>query len=114
MTGVMMIESTYRLLSGERPAHDSRAIVPSAHHSSLGQQLRGSYCRFLLTHSFFGYAKGLPVGGNRDGTVIEIVGPRRTWAAYIATLGPADAPDWRETGIPDRGDKGEPGIVISL
>jgi hypothetical protein len=28
VTGVMMIESTHRLLSGERPAYDERAIVP--------------------------------------------------------------------------------------
>src|SRR5712691_3319506 len=56
VTGVMMIESTYRLLSGERAPHDDRAIVPSAHHTSLGQQLRGWYCRFLLTNKFLAYA----------------------------------------------------------
>ena len=42
ITGAMMVESTRRLLAGERPALDARAIVPSAHQSTLGQRLRGT------------------------------------------------------------------------
>jgi len=37
------------LLAGERPAADKRALVLSAHHTSLGQELRNVACRFLLT-----------------------------------------------------------------
>lgn len=36
VSGAMMMASTYRLLAGERPTHDERAIVPSAHHDLLG------------------------------------------------------------------------------
>lgn len=103
VSGTMVIASTHRLLAGERAADEGRAIVPSAHHASLGQQLRGSHCRFFLTRAFLAYAKALPVGGYCDGTVIEIAAPKKTWTAYVAGLGPADAPDWRETCIPDRG-----------
>jgi hypothetical protein len=49
VTGAMMMASTYRLLAGERPAADKRALVLSAHHTSLGQELRNVACRFLLT-----------------------------------------------------------------
>lgn len=82
VTGVMMIESTHRLLSGERPAHDERAIMPSAHYTSPGQQLRGWHCRFLLTHAFLAYAQALPVGGYRGGTVIEVAGGAGTSARW--------------------------------
>jgi hypothetical protein len=49
VTGAMMMASTYRLLAGERPAADERALVLSAQHTSLGQELRNVACRFLLT-----------------------------------------------------------------
>jgi hypothetical protein len=114
VSGTMMIASTHRLLAGERAADDGQAIVPSAHHASLGQQLRGWHCRFLLTRAFFAYADTLAVGGYCDGTVIEIAAPKKTWTAYVAGLGPADAPHWRETGIPDRGGKGEPAILLRV
>src|ERR1700675_893223 len=75
VTGAMMIMSTYRLLAGERPARDERAGVPSAHQVSLGQQLRGWSCRFLLTPSLSAYAADLPVGSFRVGQVVEIIAP---------------------------------------
>ena len=46
ITGAMMIESAYRLLSGESP-NSSIDAVPSAHSLIEGQRLRGSRWRFL-------------------------------------------------------------------
>jgi ubiquitin-protein ligase len=114
VSGAMMIESAYCLLSGERPTSDARAMVPSVHRTSVGQQLRGWYCRFLLTDKFFAYAAALPVGTYRDATVIEIAQLKDTWVAYVAAVGPSDGPDWRETDIPDRGDKGEKAVLVRV
>lgn len=65
ITGAMMVESTHRLLAGERPALDAQAIVPSAHQSTLGQRLRGTVGRFLLTRALQEYAASLGVGDYR-------------------------------------------------
>jgi sulfur-carrier protein adenylyltransferase/sulfurtransferase len=46
VTGAMMIESTYRLIAGERTID---VELPSAHHISVGQSARGAAFRFLLT-----------------------------------------------------------------
>lgn len=46
ITGAMMIQSAYRLLSGENP-NSSIDAVPSAHSLIEGQRLRGSRWRFL-------------------------------------------------------------------
>jgi sulfur-carrier protein adenylyltransferase/sulfurtransferase len=114
VTGAMMIMSTYRLLAGERPARDERAVVPSAHQVSLGQQLRGRSCRFLLTPSLSAYAADLPVGSFRVGQVVEIIAPGKIWTAYVAALGSVDAPDWIENTIPDRGYKPTPAILLRV
>lgn len=47
ITGAMMIESAHRLIAGERDVDGPE--LPSAHAVSLGQSVRGSYFRFLLT-----------------------------------------------------------------
>ena len=44
----MMMASAYRLLAGEQPSGEERAAVPTAHRTTLGQDLRGSRARFLL------------------------------------------------------------------
>lgn len=49
ITGAMMIESAYRLLSDE--ADDALPPVPSAHQFSVGQQVRSSFARLLLSKS---------------------------------------------------------------
>jgi hypothetical protein len=114
VTGAMMMASTYRLLAGELAAGDAQAVVPSEHRTSLGQELRNSSCRFLLTPALLGYVKGWPVGRYRDGHVIEITAPRKTWTAYVSALGPADAPEWRESTIPAADDKGQPCLLLRL
>ncbi|MCP1838761.1 hypothetical protein ACVIHI_008314 [Bradyrhizobium sp. USDA 4524] len=47
ITGAMMIESAHRLIAGERDGDGPE--LPSAHSISIGQSVRGSYFRFLLT-----------------------------------------------------------------
>jgi ubiquitin-protein ligase len=92
VTGSMLIESTHRLLSSERPTPEERAIVPSAHSVSLGQDLRPWNFRFLLTRALMEYIAGLPVGAYRDATITDMMVPQKKFTAYIKALGPADAP----------------------
>ena len=47
ITGAMMFESAHRLIAGERDVDGPE--LPSAHAVSLGQSVRGSYFRFMLT-----------------------------------------------------------------
>ena len=47
ITGAMMIESAHRLIAGERDVDGPE--LPSAHAVSIGQSVRGSSFRFLLT-----------------------------------------------------------------
>lgn len=47
VTGAMMVESAHRLISGERG--DGAREVPTAHHVSVGQSVRGQHFRFLVT-----------------------------------------------------------------
>lgn len=49
ITGAMMVESAHRLLTSERGAAPRE--VPSAHHVSLGQSVRGASFRFLVTQA---------------------------------------------------------------
>ena len=50
ITGAIMIESAHRLLSGEAPIAGERQVVPNAHQTSVGQDVRASSVRFVLPH----------------------------------------------------------------
>jgi hypothetical protein len=114
VNGSMLIQSTYRLLSTERSGLEERSIVPSAHSVSLGQELRPWNFRFLLTRGVIAYIADMPVGSYRDAAIVDMMVPRKKFTAYIKALGPADAPDWQETGIPDRGDMEVQGFLLRI
>lgn len=73
ITGAMMIESTYRLLSGERAevTDGENAEVPSAHHETLGQKLRGENYRFLVSPRLREQLLQLEMGKIYRGTFTE-------------------------------------------
>jgi ubiquitin-protein ligase len=114
VTGAMMMASAYRLLAGEHPPDGAHAIVPSEHRTSLGQELRTSSCRFLLTPALRGCLSVMVAGSYCEGQVIEITAPRKTWTAYLSALGPADSPEWSESGIPLSGRTGQPCLLLRL
>jgi molybdopterin/thiamine biosynthesis adenylyltransferase len=60
ITGAMMVESAHRLIAGERDA-DGREL-PSAHHVSIGQSIRGWNFRFLVTTAAEERLKSLDAG----------------------------------------------------
>lgn len=100
VTGAMMIESTHRLLSGEQPSADARAAVPSAHKATLGQQLRGTWCRFLFTPKLHAVASEMEVNTAQQCKISEIIGPNKTWTAFISAIGDTEKPIWQEPSIP--------------
>ncbi len=114
ITGAMMLESTHRLLTGERPAIDTQAIVPSAHQSTLGQRLRGTVGRFLLTRALQEYAASLGVGDYLACQVEDVFGPKRTWTAYVIAAGPLDNPEWRESTIPVRSEAPDAALLLRV
>ena len=113
VTGSMMIESAFRLLSGEQSEDDQRGIVASAHQSTEGQRLRGTFCRFLLTPAFQNYVGKLSPGAI-PATVTEIVAPKKIYVAYVSTIGIGDKPDWREPGMPHTNYTPDKAIILKV
>ena len=114
VTGAMMIESAYRLLSGEQPSKDHRAVVPTAHQVSLGQKLRSTKFRALVTSGLRDQISTLHPGTSIECEVVDMGGPGGTWTAYVATTGAISAPNWREESIPLGKRKGGPGLIVRL
>lgn len=112
--GSQLIESAYRLLSGEQPAPQQRAVVPSAHQTSLGQQLRGASCRALLTRGLHDHIATLAPGFGYHCSVVETHGARDVWTAYVTSIGPLTTPTWREDSIPSGKGQGIPSLLIRL
>jgi hypothetical protein len=89
----MMIESAYNLLSGERPAPEERAVVPSAHRISQAQATRGEKYRFLTTPEERAALRGLPVGEAVEMMLSEHC-YNSHWLIHPTRLGPKDDPMW--------------------
>lgn len=60
-TGAMMIESAYRLITGEAPSPGITADVETAHRSTPAQDVRNAKYRFLLTPDARAALTGLPL-----------------------------------------------------
>ena len=112
VTGAMMIESAHRLLSAEHPTHGPPAVVPSAHQTSLGQELRGVRARALLTSDLQHHISALSGESAWLCHVVDTFGPRRTWTAFVASTGPIAAPTWQEGTIPVGDDQLSPFKVL--
>jgi hypothetical protein len=60
-TGAMMVISAQKLLVEERPEEGGRGVVPTAHVASLGRDLRGTTCRFLMSTDLVDALVSLPL-----------------------------------------------------
>jgi molybdopterin/thiamine biosynthesis adenylyltransferase len=114
VTGAMMIESAHRLLTGEQPTPDLRAIVPDAHHVSLGQQLRSKFLKFMVTRGFRDYVAGIAVGSATACHLAETPIGRRSVTCHVACVGPVATPLWREDTIPAGSGKLDDGQIIRV
>jgi molybdopterin/thiamine biosynthesis adenylyltransferase len=103
VTGAMMVESAHRLIAGERDADGHE--LPSAHHVSIGQSVRGSNFRFLLTPAAEERLKSI-----EPGQCVEIGVAEKIHAETITTTvteidGVADLGAW-PSGIRESAKRG--------
>lgn len=93
VSGAMMIESAYRLISGERPENKEPVAVPSVHQASVGRELRGENMRFIIPEEVLGALDSLtpnvpvPIQAWDSYT-------KPTWVAVITNLGADDIAIW--------------------
>lgn len=101
ITGAQMIESAYRLLEAERPGSGPGPSqeVPSRHHLTSGQELRGTEDRFLLTDDLLGFLAGREVGAVLGMSVLRVGhGDART--AMVIGLHNEAGVSWKDASIP--------------
>lgn len=98
--GAEMIESAYRLLSGENPAPGVRADVPSAEALSEGQRLRGRKSRLLLTVRSEELLARMPSGEGADGIAKRFAFTRLGTVRVIATAAPINGTSWEDAILP--------------
>ncbi len=60
LTGADMIASAHRLLEGEQPAPDQTAEVASRHETTLGQDLRNTFSRLVVTRNLVAALDRIP------------------------------------------------------
>ncbi len=94
ITGAMMIESAYRLLSGERPDRDDIGVVPSAHQASVGRDARGSHMRFVLEEEAIHILADLTVDTPTPITVCEYF-DKPSFIASLVSIGEDDSLLWQ-------------------
>jgi molybdopterin/thiamine biosynthesis adenylyltransferase len=96
ITGAMMIESAYRLLSGE--VAENAPPLPSAHRMSLGQEVRASKSRFLLTDAALEQLAAISPDTPADIKFVDFLFDR-TWFAQPTELSRDGASFWSEPAI---------------
>lgn len=96
VTGAMMIESAYRLLSGERPPENESGIVRSVHQTSIGRENRGENTRFILDDRAAKVLTQLPVDVPTAITVWDRL-TKPTWVACLMSVGEGAAL-WSQNG----------------
>lgn len=114
VTGAMMIASTHRLLVGEQPSPHERAVVPEAHVTTLGQELRSAAVRFLTTHGIRAVMAGMSVGTCLPCKVADFSVAGKAWVAFVSAVGLDAEPIWIESEIPLAAVEPQPAILIRV
>ncbi|PZP47852.1 MAG: hypothetical protein DI601_02235 [Azospirillum brasilense] len=101
ITGASLVESAHRLLDAERPGSvlNPKDEVPSRHHLTASQELRGKDGRFLLTEDLSAY-----LAQQGDGAVLGMdvlrIGHGISRTALVTALRDQAGAEWRDTSIP--------------
>lgn len=95
-TGAMMLESAFRLLTGETPAEGEAADVATAHRTTLGQQVRSAVCRFIVTEDARTALAAVPIVEAQEAEIVEQLSTRK-WMAFPSRVGGEEKPYWIHT-----------------
>jgi ubiquitin-protein ligase len=99
ITGADMLQSAHRLLSGENPAPQQSGHVPSRHDTTLGQNLRGSQRRLLVTRALQAEIDTMPDDASWQGVTFCIF--RDKSFVYITkSLDRGSAGSWTAPDVP--------------
>ena len=99
MTGVLMIESAHRLLSLENPTGGEPAVVASRHMDTLGQHLRLTYLRLLVTRELATFFETAPANTTITGNLVACYHAEGSTYVLNTVTAPAEAA-WTDPGVP--------------
>ncbi len=99
ITGTHMLESAHRLLEDEAAPLDERMPVPSRHETSVGQDLRGSYTRLLLTRNLQEFLQNLSPGSALQATA-SLLMHEECAVDVVREITLLDGSVWKDASIP--------------
>lgn len=110
LSGADMIESAQRLLLGEQPEPGVAAEVASRHATTLGQDLRATVSRFLITRALDAELRNLPVGVMAIANVACIFRRMEGIVHVITSIALPDGRTWKDE-VPEASKLGFPDTV---
>lgn len=110
VTGSMMIESAYRLLSTEQ---ETGQPAPADHHTTRAQRMRCSAFRLLFSKDTLAGLGKVAEGQFAVGEMQE-QDTAGTYVAQLSRIGQADAPLWREARQRGGDARSFPAIVVGI
>ncbi len=99
VTGADMIVSAQRLLQGESPAPDGQATVASRHETTLGQDLRGKFTRFMVTPGLAECVSAVPDGAMLSADAVTTF-HEEAFVYVISSVTMVDGEKWVEQTLP--------------
>ncbi len=98
VTGAQMIDSAHRLLQGERAASDELGTVASRHRTTLGQDLRFEFTRFLVTSALEQFVTGIPEAVTLSGNMIGMLHEEAV-VYVVASVTISEKETWSEPSL---------------
>jgi len=111
ITGAMMVESAYRLISGERPPGDEEGVVPSAHQASVGREVRGEFARFVLARGAVDALSSLQIDVPTPVTAWDRL-EKPNWVASLVGIGDEDSILWSDSAPKPSGSMAAKGFAL--
>lgn len=99
LMGADIVQSAYRLLDGETPRAGQEAIVTSRHAVTVGQALRGSRWRLLITRELRDIISTQPERALLTGKLIGMY-HEESYVLAVTSLVLSDGTQWIDPGVP--------------
>lgn len=100
VTGADMIMSAHRLLDSETGNPEQRGPAPSRHHTTLGQELRFTLARFLVTQGLTEFSQSLEQGTVLPASVV-ILFRKETYTHVMTSVERLDGTKWVDSDFPE-------------